>query len=169
MPAYELTLGEARTDSQIRAISGVCNDSTLFADQVNTVTRRLLRRGNWFNQEQIMRLCIYGCRLALPKQVGTLLGIRFCKSGGDWIQIKNSWWSVAGFRSCNAWGQNSLDALLYDEGTAPCYNEITGNTGKYLRWSIVKQRDVGKTMRVYGFQYGNQPLQEQNSAGEWIP
>lgn len=168
MPAYELTLGDLRSDSLIKSVSGVCNDSDRFADQVNAVTRRLMRKGQWFNTTAVMRLCIYGCYIVLPRQVGTLMGIRFCGTNADWIQIKNNWWSVASYKACNAWGRSSLNAVLKDSGTVPCYNEITGTTGKYIRWCPVKSNDVGKAMRIYGTQYGGQPLQEQNSAGEWV-
>lgn len=58
---------------------------------------------------------------------------------------------------------------MRDEDTAPCYNEITSNDGKYIRLSVVKANDIGKTIRLYGFQYGGQPLQELNSAGQWVP
>lgn len=164
---YELTLGEVRADLGIRNVSGVCASSDEFAAQVNDVTRLLMRRGGWWQKEVLMRVCIQGCRIVWPRQVGTVLGIRFCKGGT--LQIKNNWWAVYGYKGCDNWWGSSVDAVMRDDDTAPCYNEITGNTGKYLRWNVVKRNDIGKTMRVYGFQYGGQPLQEKNASDVWVP
>lgn len=161
--AYEITLGDARNDIGIRNVSGLCASSEQFAAQVNSVTRRLLRRGSWFNTEQLMRVCYEGCRVVWPRQVGTVLGLRV-PCGGS-MEIKNKWWAVTGYPH-GGWCGN---AVMRDDDTAPCYREIISNTGKYLRWNIVKRNDVGKAMRVYGFQYGNQPLQEKNAAAQWIP
>jgi hypothetical protein len=86
------------------------------------------------------------------------------------VDIKNNWWAVAGFSSGNNWwSQGSSPAVIRDDGTAPCYNEITDNTGKYIRFHVVKRNDIGKTIRLYGTQFGGQPLQEKDANGDWIP
>lgn len=163
MPAYEITMGEARNDPGIRAVSRFCNSSDAFAEQVNAVTRRLMRRGNFWGTEVLMRICFEGCRIVWPREVGTVLGLRFCRSGN--IQLRNAWWAIVGPVSCGWCG----NVVMRDDNPAPCYREITGNDGKFIRWNIVKIQDVGKTIRLYGFRYGNQPLQELNASGEWIP
>jgi len=167
--AYTLTLGDVRNDQLIRDVSGCCHDSNLFAAQVNAVTRRLMRRGGWWQTEVLMDICFPGCRVVWPRQVGTVLGVRFCRHGA--LQIKNNWWAVYGYKGCNdRWGGRwTSDAVMRDDDTAPCFNEITGNTGMYLRWNVVKRPDVGKTMRVFGTQYGGQPLQERDANNNWIP
>lgn len=166
--AYKMTLGEIRSDTLIQNISAVCHDSAEFAAQVNAVTRRLMTRGGWFNTEFRMEICVQGCRIVWPRQVATVLGVRFCKGGGM-MQIKNGWWSIAGYCSSNQWGGSFSPPVMWDDNTAPCYNEITGNDGKYIRLSVVKANDIGKVIRIYGFIYGNQPLQELNSDGQWVP
>lgn len=178
---YTLTLGDVKANTSIRNISGVCVTSEEFVEQVNQATRRLMRRGNWWKTEVLMRVCFEGCRIVWPRQVGTVMGMRFCGQGGM-MQLKNNWWAVAGYRSGPGYGYaygngGALGTGWYgggpmvgfDDDTAPTYREITGNSGKYLRWSIVKATDLGKTMKVYGFQYGGQPLQELNSDGAWVP
>ncbi len=163
MPCYELTLGEARNDPGIRAVSRFCNSSDDFAAQVNTVTRRLMRRGSFWGTEQLMRICFDGCRIVWPREVGTVEGMRFCRNG--MIQLRNMWWAIAGPAPCG-WRGN---VVMRDDNPAPTYREITDNDGKFIKWHIVKTNDIGKTIRLYGFQYGNQPLQEKNSSGNWIP
>lgn len=160
--SYTLTLGDARADIGIKNISGVCASSDEFAAQVNTTTRRLMRRGSWWKTEVLMRVCMESCRVVWPRQVGTVMGLRFC--GGD-IYLKNNWWAIAGYHNCG-W---SGGVVMRDDDTAPCYREITGNDGKYIRWNVVKRNDVGKTLRLYGFAYGGQPLKEKNAAGLWVP
>lgn len=166
MNVYTLTLGDVKANLGIRNISGVCPTSDQFVEQINAVTRRLMRRGNWWQTEVLMRVCFEGCRIVWPRQVGTVMGVRFCRGG--MVQLKNNWWAIAGYCGDNRWGL-SADVVGRDDDTAPCYNEVTGNTGKYIRWNVVKGNDVGKTMRIYGTQYGGQPLQELNSEGKWVP
>jgi hypothetical protein len=163
MPAYELTLGDARNDPGIRSVSRFCNTSEEFAEVVNAVTRRLLRRGNWFGTEVLMRICFEGCRIVWPREIGTVLGMRPCHSRD--VQIKNSWWSIVGPPSCGWCG----NVVMRDDNPSPCYREITGNDGKFIKWHITKVQDVGRTIRLYGFRFGGQPLQEQLASGEWIP
>jgi len=165
--AYTVQLGDLRSDSGIKDVSGVCHDSTKFADQVNAVTRRLMRRGTWWNTDVLMRVCFQGCRLVFPRIVGTVLGARFCGDNG--MQVKNNWWAIAGY-STRGWDNYSTVGaapVLRDDGTSPCYNEVTGNTGKYIKYHITSANDVGKTIKLFGFKYGNQPLQELDSDGNW--
>lgn len=165
--AYELQLGDLRNDYGIQKISGVCHNSTAFADQVNTVTRRLMRRGSWWKTESLIRICFTGCRIIWPRQVGTVEGVRGCRGGS--VALKNSWWAVAGYMPGGCCGGDTFrgNAVMYDDGTSPVQQEITGNEGKYIRLHIVKATDVGKTVKIFGFQYGNQPLQELDSNGVW--
>ena len=159
--AYTKQLLDLRSNSGIRDVSGVCHDSAKFADQVNAVTERLCNRGNWWQTEVLLRLCFQGCHIVWPRIVGTVLGVKFCH--GSSVQIKNNWWAVVGSSGCGWCG----DAVMRDDGTRPCYNEVSGNTGKYIRYHIANNKDIGKTIKLFGFKYGNQPLQEQDLNGNW--
>jgi len=48
-----------------------------------------------------------------------------------------------------------------DANTVPIFNQVSGNTGKLIRYHVVKANDYGKTITIYGKQYGGQPLQQQ--------
>lgn len=134
-----------------------------------------MKRGDFYGLVQNMRLCFRGCRPVLPRYVGTVIAAKGC--GGE-IQIQNQW---GGFPSpdrslwyswLGAWARpfNDFCGNLYldDHGTAPTYNDITGNNGKQIRYYIVKGNDVGKKITIYGKQFGGQPLQEKDSTGKWI-
>jgi hypothetical protein len=57
--------------------------------------------------------------------------------------------------------------VIEDDGTRPCYNEITGTTGKLIRYYVSKPGDIGKKITLYGKAYGGQPLQELVD-GAWV-
>lgn len=157
MSAYRSQLQDARNDIGIKNVAGKCANSAEFSDLINRVTRRLLKRGAWWGSEVVVKLCVYGCDIVWPRYVGTVMGIRTC-CGGQ-MEIKNNWYSILGPHHGHSIGWHS-DLHMTDNGTAPCYSEISGNTGKFIRYHIVKNEDVGKTITFFGKQYGAQPLQE---------
>lgn len=177
--AYTLQLINARNDIGIQNIAGVCNNGTAFADYVNRATRRLMKRGAWFGAECLMRLCTTSCDVVFPRHVGTVLGLRLCRSGQ--VQIRNSWWEIVqpgcgGWQSYgNGWGYGGVygggywggSSYAIDTNTVPIFNQVSGNTGKLIRYHVIKAQDYGKTITIYGKQYGGQPLQTEVS-GAWV-
>ena len=184
MASYQLQLQQARDNFGIRQISGVCQDSQTLADYVNEVTQKLMKRGGWFGTEVLMRLCTNGCNIVFPRHVGTVLGLRQC--GSNPIQIKNNWWAVIGtFGENSGWSQgyaggpygyggggygygaSTYNVTGIDTTTVPIFNQISGNTGKFIRYHCVKNTDYGKKITIYGKQYGGQPLQTLVN-GAWV-
>ena len=166
----EFTLVDARNSGPLKAIAGTCSSSNQFRDYINEAIRRLLKRGDWYGSTQVVEFCLTGCYITWPRWVGTILGVRFgCHGPG---QVFSNWYKFVGphhrhndFRS---------DVVLEDAGTAPCYNEISatdaGNPqGKLIRYNVVKSTDLGKTITLFGKQFGAQPLQEQDSNQIWQP
>jgi len=153
---FTLQLKNARESLALKAISGQCSNSNEFVAVLNEAMRRLDRRGNFFNTDQLMEFCVYNGCITWPRMVGTVLGIRPC--GSQSLDIRNSWYNIIGPRNCNnfhsAW-------VMKDHGTAPCYNDITGDSGKYLRVYPTKREDVGKTISFFGIDGNGQPLQEK--------
>ncbi len=158
MPAYQYTLGDAR-NSAIKKVAGVCADGDAFRDYVNEATERLIKRGGWFDTEQVARFCFEGCDVVFPRWVGTVLGVRLCYAGQ--VPIHNNWWSILGpqdqFGAAN--GYNWMSGLR-DNGMVPIYNQVSGTEGKLIAYHVTKSQDVGKTCTIYGTAYGGQPLQE---------
>lgn len=172
---FQFSLAEAK-QSALKNIAGSCPDSQQFLDLVNEAQRRLLRRGNWFGTEWRMRVCFTGCHITWPKFVATVLRIKFC--GTNASPIYNNHYSFIGPYQCDG-NRSGLDGSLgqgwcagtrlEDANMAPCYNDITGNTGKLIRLYVVKRNDIGKKARIYGKQFGGQPLQEKDADGNWVP
>lgn len=181
MPAYVYTLEDAQNDIGIRNVVGVCNTGEQFADYVNRATRRLMKRGAWFGTDVLMRLCTNGCDVVFPRHVGTVNGIRLACS--DYMQIRNNWWAILGGGVGYSAGWNTpyggggfgygygygngagLGAVQgyqppgVDTNTVPVFNQISGNTGKLLRYHVVKATDLGKKIKIFGTKFGGQPLQ----------
>lgn len=159
--AYRFQLRDAK-QSTLKNIAGACPDSQTFIDLVNEAQRRLLKRGNWSGTEWVFRFEIQGCHVTWPRFVQTVLGARFCHDKP--AQIFNNHYSFVGaHHHHHGWHSN---AMLEDANPAPCYNDITSNTGKLVRYYVTKQVDLGKKITLYGAQYGGQPLQEQTN-GIW--
>ncbi len=162
---YKYQLSDAKADLGLKSISNVCSSSAQFIQYVNEAQRRLLRRGEWFDTNQVFKFCVSGCIIAWPRWVGTVIGVRYSNClYSQPSQLFNSHWSYVGPH----WSTGILtaNAVIEDANPGPCANEINGTTGKLLRYYVVKQSDVGKTMTVFGAAYGGQPLQEQVN-GVW--
>lgn len=173
--AFQLQVIDARNSGELRKVSGVAASSSQFLDLLNEVERRLIKRGGFYGLEQTMGFCIDSCYITWPKFVGTILGVRF-RSGhhnrgalpyNNWWSFTNNWgaWGGHGYGSASGdtmmgYGHGHAPAVIEDAGTGCTYNDVTGTTGKYIVYHIVNGADVGKTITLYGRQYGNQPLQQ---------
>src|SRR5208282_1550372 len=154
---YQTTLADAQNELSLIKVSGVCATSPDFIDYVNRAQRRLMRRGKWFDTEWIMSFSVSGCIIAWPHWVGSVNGIRFGK--GKPGQLFNNNYSFVGPHH-RASGFHS-DAVVEDANLGPTANEVSGTTGKYIRYYSVLTSDVGKTITIFGTQFGGLPLQEQ--------
>lgn len=160
---YQLQLKDAKA-STIKNVAGVGVDSNDFADLINDAQRRLMRRGNWFDTEWVIRLCVQDRCVTWPRYVKTFLGGKFsCDSTP--LGVQNRWYSIRRETSCSAY--SAPRTVMEEIGTAPCYREISTATGSQIRYHVAKADDLGKTVRIYGTQYGGQPLQTRNPDGTW--
>lgn len=163
--AYKHTVADLKLTT-LQNVSGMCQDSQAFLNVVNEIQRRLMRRGNWWDTAYLIRLCVSAGCVVWPRYVGTILGARMCD--GSVGEIKNRWYSIlGGARSLNAAGYG-MDLIFEDANPRPTYRDvIPGTQGKRIRYYITKRPDVGKTIKLFGKQYGGQPLQERDADGNW--
>jgi hypothetical protein len=162
---FTLQLADAKNDETIKNISSNCPNSAAFIALVNTAIRRLLKRGDWYGTTQVVEFCTRGCEITWPNWAGTIEGVRFQHDKPG--HVFNNWYRFTGAHHVHSEWRS--DVVLEDAGTAPCYNDITGTTGKQIRYNVVKLADIGKKITIYGKKYGGQPLQEQNPVtGQWI-
>lgn len=170
MSAYQYRLADARADIGLRNIAATCANGTQFADYVNRATRRLIKRGSWYGTDALLKLCTNGCDVVFPRQVGTVIGLRLCQSGA--MEIRNNWWAIVSPANCGygaGWNQGWGNSYGYgggmpystDTNSVPIFNQVSGNTGKLIRYHVVAAQDIGKTITIYGKKYGGQPLQEE--------
>lgn len=162
---FQFQLQDAINSIPLKNISGTCSNSAQFLSYMNEATRRLLKRGDWYGSEQVVEFCTNGCSITWPHWVGTILGVRFGESRSG--HVFNNWYRFVGSRHHH--GGFRSDTVLEDAGASPCYNDIVDNTGKLIRYNVVQPTDIGKTITIYGTQYGGQPLREQDANGIWSP
>lgn len=165
MSAYQYQLSDAQNDIGIRNICSVCSDTVQFSDLVNRVTRRLIKRGDWFGTSQLARFCVYDCHFTTPRYVGAIRGVRACTNTNGNNSTRDNWFSIIGATRENFGCCGGM--TISDEGTSPISNQLTDNTGWLLRYHVVKTTDLGKTITFYGKQYGAQPLQTFTD-GAWV-
>ncbi len=177
MSAYQFTLENAKSEQRIRDVARNCSTSAEYASVINSVTRMLMKRGNWWQTEVLVRLCVRGCKIVWPNYVGTVTGVRFCCFGQ--MQIHNGWYSILGaMGSAGAYGAGYtgwggvgsggwIAPSMFDLNTMPVHTQITGNAGHYVQYRVVKNTDYGKTIKIFGTQFGGQPLQEKIN-GVWV-
>lgn len=168
MSPYQLQLQDAKADRAIRIATGQCVDGPDFAALVNQGQRMLMKRGNWFGTEWLVKFCITDGCIAWPRFVGTVLGMRFCGSAESAF-MQNQWYTILG-QYCNGyqnWSGYGSGITVEDNGTAPCFNEVMCPEGKLIRYVVTKRPDLGKTVKIYGTAYGGQPLQERDDDGNW--
>ena len=156
MSAYTKQLRDAQNDLGIKGVSQVCNNTDQFIYQINAVTRILLKLGDWFDTVQYGKFCFCGSHIVFPRFVGTVQSARFC--GADSTDIKNKWYHIFGRFRGKCWDNT---VAMTDDGMAPTHNEVSGNTGKYIRYYVVHPQDLNKNITLFGTKYGNQPLQEK--------
>lgn len=168
MSAFVKQLSDARASSAIRKICGVCSDGDQYRDYINEATELAMNRGAWQGTELLMRLCGTGCHAVFPRYVGTVHGLRSCCNRD--IEIKNHWWAILGPGVLGQgwggdfgggwWGGYGARADAIDINNVPIFNQVSGNTGKLIRWHTVNAQDYGKKLTLYGKKYGGQPLQQ---------
>jgi hypothetical protein len=168
MSPYQFTLADAKADRAIRIATGQCVDGPDFAALVNQAQRMLMKRGNWFGTEWLVKFCISDGCIVWPRFVGTVMGIRFCGSLQSAF-MQNQWYTILG-QYCNGysnWAGYGNGMVVEDTGTAPCFNEVMCPEGKLIRYVVTKRPDLGKTVKIFGTAFGGQPLQERDANGNW--
>lgn len=162
--AYKFSLLNAKGSLSLKSASNVCSSSNEFVELINEAQRRVMRRGNWFDLEQVVSFCVSGCIIAWPRWVGTVNGVRFGKCCVQTPSIFNNNFSFLG---PHRGGRFTCETILQDANLGPCANEVSGTTGKLIRYYVVHNDDIGKTITLFGNRYGNQPLQEKDVNSNW--
>lgn len=175
--AYQYQLSDLKRSS-VRTIAGVCVDSPEFIQLANEVQRRLMRRGDWFDTDWLMRICVYNRCVTWPRYVGAIRAARPC--GDVDADIKNGWYSIIGGATSlgKSYGMGGYEYGNYDwfgggvtfvdKPRVPTYNQVSGSTGKLLRYYVKYRADIGKTITIYGTQFGGEPLRHRDANNNWV-
>lgn len=177
-----LTLGEVQASKGIQAVARFCPTSDEFLELVNSATRRLGRRGDWAETVVPIYVCVFQGCVVWPRYVGSVRKINICNRtvsvnslwysfmtgvngitngglGGPWGYGARGWDSYASWRggSCG----------LTQMGKTPVLQDAMGD-GRTVRAYTRCPKDYGKTMKIFGTDNNNQPLQEKDINGNWV-
>ncbi len=176
---YVLQLSDAQNDLALKNVCGCSPQSAQFISLLNQAQRRLAIRGDFYGMVQTCCMVYQGCQIAWPRYFSTILGARSCN---DIVDVKNDWYSFTGAWRGNYRQQGFSDLgggfgrhgftsnkVLQDNGRAPIFQNITGGgNGQIIRYYVSHTNDNGKTITLYGNQFGNYPLQEKDASGNWV-
>jgi hypothetical protein len=169
-----LTFGQAKASRELAQVSGVCGGSDQFRAYLNQAVRKLMRRGNWFGTVKELQVCVFENCITWPRFVGTVLATNVCQRH---VEPQNYWYDFLPLRrdsynwgdifqiaqSANCGG----NAVTVFDGTSPVFNQIPCGKQFYIRAYPSVRADVGKTIRIFGFDNNGQPIRSKNSDGTW--
>jgi hypothetical protein len=160
-----LTLADLKADRGLRTVTNVCPNSNEFLQYVNSATRMILRRGDWFNLMAQAQFCTCDSCIVWPAFVGQIRAVNIC---GYPIALKNHWYEFMQFGKGAVSGCTQSDFVLVNRGRTPVFRQILCGTTRYVRVYVRCNSDVGKTVRIYGLDANGQALNEKDGTGAWI-
>lgn len=162
-----------------QTVAGCCPTSQDFLILANDSVRRLMTRGNWYGTVKKIQVCAYGGCITWPRYVGTVLATNICHHPRP---VVGNWWEFMPLNggdigSRPGEGEFWLDgrggwcgrqsAVTENDGWSPVYNQISCNTGNYLRAYPRCQNDLGKTITFFGIDTNGQKLMQRDGSGNW--
>lgn len=168
-----LTYLDCKQDEGLLSVAGGCSNASRFAYLVNASVRQLMRRGDWLGTVTPIQVCVKNGCLVMPRYVGAVRKLNLCTrcvghSGMRPVPLHNDWYQFIEPRSYrHEFGSHcGHEPVMFSEGRAPTYNSIFGD-GRLVRAYPRCQADIGKSVRIFGVDTGNQPLRIRNPDTTW--
>lgn len=166
MPEF-ITFGELK-NSTVPDVAGVCASTDQFKQYVNQAVRMLMRRGGWAGTVARMHTCIRGDCAVWPREVETVLAISSC---GRNFPVRDYWYSFLPIQKSDFFGgpfffNNGTfqgNVLMESDATTPVFNPIHPQLPNYVRAYCYHQKDLGKTITLFGEDENGQPLTSTDS------
>lgn len=164
-----LTLGECRTDRGLIAVCNVDPTSQAFTDYVNSASRMLLRRGNWWDTVQPISITVTSASIVWPRYVQSVLGIVWEQ---EVIRPVNRWYSFIPMdptvrslvKAYRLHGYSGSIAIEQDK-TLPVFNPIADDSAAAILFTIDQVADKGKTITVLGLDANGDVLRTTRDDG----
>jgi hypothetical protein len=157
------TFGDIKR-SRVIQIASASPDGKEFKSLVNSATRQIMNRGNFWGTVQPIQGCVYGGCVTWPASVATILAMDVCHHH---TQPANRWYSFMPWDgTCSSWAMNYRNShrhnlglgVTVSDGTMPVFNPIPCGEDRFVQFSIDNRMDSGKTIRIYGVDGGGQVL-----------
>src|SRR6266576_2340714 len=166
-----LTLGDTQVDKGMLSVNSFCPTSDEFIDLINSATRRLARRGDWFETVVPIFVCVYQGCIVWPRYVGQVRKLNICNRP---VSVNNLWYSFltglhgdigagngwSGWGGVGGWdgragyggwmsGWRGAQLGLNNLGTSPVLQDAMGD-GRTVRSYTRCNADLGKTTTIFG-------------------
>lgn len=164
------TFGSVKA-SRVLQIASADPDSPEFESLVNSATRQLMNRGNWWGTVQAIRGCVYDGCVVWPRQVAAVLAMNVC---GHPTMPANRWYDFMQWDGlCSDWATafnrrwrgNLGQGVSVSDRTMPVFNPIPCGQDRLIRIYIDNPDDVGKTIRLFGIDGNGQVLTSERDDG----
>jgi hypothetical protein len=167
-----LTFGDVKTDTGILNVSRYAPDSPEFADLLLAVVRRAMRRGDFSGTLIPIYVCARAGCVVWPSFVSSVRAVSNC---GGTFETQNMWGSFLPRSMGSPWrhGQNwfrgpELERAMVSQGRSSVYQDIQGE-GRLVRAYYRCNKDLGKTITIFGTDNGGQMLQHVDALGNILP
>lgn len=156
-------------DVGVESIAGACPTSSRFIQLVNEAARRLHRKGDWHGTVLPIQVCTRNGCVVFPRYVQSVRKVNVC---GAHLPVENLWFRFIDPVSCGrswefSWkSQLGAEPSLTNQGLTPVYSDVAGD-GRLIRAYPRTTQDIGKKIRIFGVDNGNQPLRTNNGDGTW--
>lgn len=146
--------------SRVIQVASADPTSDDFLSLVNSATRQLMTRGNWWGTVQPMQGCVFGNCVTWPRYVESILALDVC---GHHTIPANRWyrftqWDEQVGQWARRWRDSGSRYVTDSDGTMPVFNPIPCGHPMTIRFYVDNALDAGKTIRIYGLDSNNQPL-----------
>jgi hypothetical protein len=163
-----LTLGQCRTNAALKRIAGKCATSQDFADLVNESIERGIKRGAWFETEQLLYTCVYSGCFVMPRYVLEVRKVNMCHKE---MPVHSVYYQFMGAyqQSCGGYQNWKGTNIGFTQlGTSPVFQDVLGE-GRLIRAYARAQSDLGKHLTLFGTDNNGQPLNTYNPDGSVTP
>lgn len=169
-------------DSRLKEVASSCNTSADFASLVNAATEALMIRGDWPGTIIPIRVGCKSGAVVWPRFVqrvrrinNCLVPIKVSTLWGDYVDKQDyvGWcganyyaWSGDG-AAYRGLGQAMQQQTMTSQGRVPTFNDIPSDASRYVRCYCRSQKDVGKTVTIFGADANNQILRTLQPDGTY--
>lgn len=145
---------------ELKSIVGTCHQPTLLR-KASSAVEVLANTGDFDPLLGVVDICVDGCLVTLPREVGTILAVNI---GGEpsFPRSQHHEFHLNGPGSCGC----SCDYAWVDQGLQPTLRRLI-QPSKLIAF-VANQDDAGSQLWAYGYDAANNVIRSQTVTGQWV-